>query len=178
LKSIIRICLFAVAGAMFSTGGCSPASPTRIGPSLPPKPTDCEMEIIKRGEKPTRPYRDVGMVALENCPDYRMAPCREWLRKAVCELGGQVVYELEKTRPDSQILSPVTYRVVVAVYVADLPYSLENDPIYKAKMCDPACGEKERCKDGECVPIPEGDCEEAAAKKEETQGQGPERCLE
>ena len=61
---------------------CSPASVSRIGPPVPPRPDDCEIEILDREEKPSRPYRDVGMVSLENCQDYRTPPCSEWLRRA------------------------------------------------------------------------------------------------
>ena len=71
---------------------CSPAKPTRIGPAVVPRPADCELEVMEEGERPTRPYREVGMITLENCQDYRTPPCSGWLQEAACGLGGTIVY--------------------------------------------------------------------------------------
>jgi len=138
---------------------CNPASVSRIGPPVAPRRGDCEIEILDRGEKPSRPYRDVGMVALENCQDYRSLPCSEWLRRAACEVGGQVAYLLDEGRPDPQFqVGPVTFHVMVAAYAADLPMSLEIDPVYRSRTggapCEPDAGVKpkpEELGDGRCL---------------------------
>lgn len=98
---------------------CSPASVTQIGPPLPPRRNDCEIKVLSPGNEPDRPYRDVGMVALANCQDYEQQPCRNWLVKEACMLGGDVAY-LRDEFPERSETGPVTYRVMVAAYLVGL----------------------------------------------------------
>jgi len=81
------------------------------------------MTVLEPGETPDRPIVDIGVVALENCPDYNRGSCIRWLKKAACELGGEVAY-LPDPRPPKDELDAVTYRVQVAVYaVSDVESS-------------------------------------------------------
>jgi hypothetical protein len=108
------------------------------------------------------------MVSLENCQDYNFPPCRTWLEKAVCELGGQVVYEPEEGHRLNEF-GPVTYRLLVAAYVADLRPS-PDDPVFKSRLCDPRCAKDERCIDARCVanvPCAESETTPIPANKEE-----------
>lgn len=109
--------------------------------------------MLEPGQKPTRPYRDVGVVSLSHCQDYRIAPCREWLRRAACRLGGRVAYlddYKRPTDPDDGVVNPVTFHVLVATYIADLYPNMSDDPIYRARACNPPCASGMRCKDGTC----------------------------
>jgi hypothetical protein len=114
------------------------------------------------------------MVALENCQDYRTPPCRNWLADAVCELGGQVAYFSEPDRPESQ-MGPVTFRILVAVYVADLRPDVANDVVMQSRVCDPPCKEGEICKGGQCRSASEADCDKPAPVKNEPK---PDRCTD
>jgi hypothetical protein len=119
------------------------------------------------------------MVELENCQDYRTPPCREWLRKAACELGGQVAYKPVDDNLDAQT-GPVTFRILVATYVGDMRGSIKDDPVYSSRICDPPCGKNEVCLDGTCKP---SDCEEAIKALEKAMEEGreenaPDKCVE
>jgi hypothetical protein len=167
-------CLLAVAAA-----SCSPATTARIGPPVPPRPPDCDLEVLEGDATPSRPYRDVGMVELKNCQDYRTPPCSEWLRRAACELGGQVVYQPLEDNLGAQT-GPVTFRILVAAYVGNVRGSLADDPVYGSRICDPPCGESEVCLNGTCRP---SDCEEAVralekAMQEGSEDSAPDRCVE
>ncbi|MCP4603104.1 MAG: hypothetical protein GY847_21750 [Proteobacteria bacterium] len=177
MRGLIHAWFSIVVAIWLLAGACSPASISRIGPSVPPRQANCEIESLKKGEKPSRPYRDVGMVALENCQDYLTLPCSEWLRKAACELGGQVAYILEGGFPSNQF-GPVTFKVMVAAYVADLRYNLDNDPIYRSRTCSPPCIGDEKCVDGACRPASEADCEVEAAEKKNKENDPVERCTD
>jgi hypothetical protein len=172
-----RTALFAAALAACA---CAPLYVTRIGPQLPPRAEGCTVEILDRGETPARPYRDVGLVTIENCQDYRTPPCRGWLEEAVCGLGGQVAYVSEERRPDPG-LSPAPMRVqaLAAVYVSDLRPDPETDPVLNAGRCDPACEPGTRCVDGECRPAATAGCAGAAEGPATSRPvEGPEKCLE
>jgi hypothetical protein len=99
---------------------CTPVTVSRIGPDVPPRPAGCDVEILDPGRVPDRPHRAVGVVALENCQDYRTEPCRGWLADAACGLGGHVAWIDDSGRPDSG-LGPMVFRVTVGAYVLDLP---------------------------------------------------------
>jgi hypothetical protein len=114
------------------------------------------------------------VVALENCQDYRTEPCRGWLREAACELGGQVAYLPSEGREPSAF-GPVTYRVLVAAYVADLRPEPATDPVTRALTCDPACGAGEVCQHGRCRPA--DDCGGDAGASSTTDPT-PQRCVE
>ncbi|MCK9460578.1 MAG: hypothetical protein M0R80_13145 [Proteobacteria bacterium] len=141
----------AAAALALSFAACAPVSVTRIGPTLPAREAKCAVEVLDRGELPGRPYRDVGLVTIESCEDYRLAPCRGWLEEAVCALGGQVAYVSEERREENPGLAPMRVQVLAAVYVSDLRPDAETDPVLGARACDPPA--------------------EAAAE-------GPEKCLE
>jgi hypothetical protein len=111
---------------------CSPVTVSRIGPDAPSRPAGCAVEVLEPGQLPDRPYRAVGVVALENCQDYRREPCRSWLVDAACGLGGHAAYIDEGGRPDSGIGPPI-FRVTVAAYVFDLPGDASGDP-FAAEM--------------------------------------------
>ncbi len=161
--------------------GCSPAKIVRMGPEIPPRSADCEVDVLKKGAVPPRPYRDIGLVELENCEDYMRLPCRKWLTRAVCKLGGQVAYLPDQGGPvlDSSTLlrsqgghvvdGPVTYRIIIAAYVADLVYDLDTDPVINSRICKPRCKENETCTNGTCKPSE--DCKE---KKGEATGEDPD----
>jgi hypothetical protein len=171
---------------------CSPATSVRIGPKVPERPANCEMEVLKRGETPTRPYRDVGLVELENCQDYDQLPCLKWLVEAACGLGGHVAYLPDNGGGpvlDTAPIMPyeggqlatgtVTYRVLVAAYAAALNHDLENDPVYKSRTCQPACAAGEVCSDGACRRAE--DCDDAvkeAAKVKDPDAFSTGRCTE
>ena len=130
----------AVAIAALLLAGCFSATVSRIGPPVPPRNPDCDIEVLAPGQRPSRPYRDVGMVTLENCQDYMTPPCLGRLEKAACGLGGAVAYFDEDQKPAADIVAPMTYRVLVAAYVADL-VSGEDDPVLGSKKsadCDEA----------------------------------------
>lgn len=136
--------------------GCSAASVSRIGPTLSPRSPDCDVEILEAGTKPTRPYRDVGVVSLKNCQDYRTRPCRDWLAEAVCRLGGHVAYVDEGSNRIGQFgpanqQTTVTYRVMAAAYASEIYGPLGDDPIYRSRTCEPPCGKGKACVDGECA---------------------------
>jgi hypothetical protein len=136
---------------------CSPVTVSRIGPDVPPRPAGCFVEVLDPGRVPDRPHRAVGVVALENCQDYRTEPCRGWLVDATCGLGGHVAWIDEGGRPDSG-LGPMIFRVTVAAYVSDLPTARGDDPFAEemrrrrqAADCDgdhgadPDAGAVDRC---------------------------------
>ncbi len=153
--------------------GCTPATISRIGPPLDPRSADCDVELLEEGEKPSRPYRDVGMVTLENCQDYTTRPCVTWLNEAACQLGGSVAYLPEEQRPTSDmVVAPMTFRVMVAVYVADL-ITTRDDAVLNSRKCDPPCGAGKRCGNLECVSA-DADCGEPSKKEEEP----ADKCLE
>lgn len=115
---------------------CSPASISRIGPPLPARLAECDIEILDPGAAPERPYRDVGVVTLQNCQDFRTRPCRDWLVEAACGLGGQVAYiHADARRADSPVVEPMRFRVMVAAYASDLRPDMANDPVAKALAC-------------------------------------------
>jgi hypothetical protein len=162
---------------LWSAGvSCSPVSISRMGPAVTPRPSDCEIDVLAEGALPSRPYRDLGVVALKNCQDYKSGLCLRWLTEAACQLGGQVAYLPKEGGPvvDSQPVlteqggalvtsDSVTYRILIAAYVADLNYHLADDPVYKAMVCDPHCKEGETCSDGKCKPSE--DCPASKEKK-------------
>ncbi|MDD5308611.1 MAG: hypothetical protein PHU25_14935 [Deltaproteobacteria bacterium] len=136
--------------AAFVLAACSPAAIVHIGPPLPARPSGCGVEVLKDGT-PSRPYRDVGLVELSNCQDYRVPPCRLWLEDAACELGGQVAYLPSEGRTQSG-MGPVTFRVMVAAYLFELRPDPDANPVDKALSCRDAgvpAGEAapERCRD-------------------------------
>ena len=158
---------------------CAPLSVTRIGPALPPRTGDCAVEILEPGEIPQRPYRDVGMVTIESCQDYRTPPCRLWLEEAVCGLGGQVAYVSDAHRPDAGF-SPMRAQVLAAVYVSDLRPE-PGDPLLRSRTCDPACAAGSECVDGECAPAGAAGkpCDEESPKPAAAlPAEGPQKCLE
>jgi hypothetical protein len=99
---------------------CSPATISRIGPTLTPREPDCDVEVLPPGEKPTNAHRDIGMVSLQNCQEYHVNPCRKWLTDAVCQMGGHVAYLPDPIPPRNEF-DAVNYRVMVAVYVISGP---------------------------------------------------------
>jgi hypothetical protein len=140
----------ALAAAAFLLVACSPAAIVRIGPPLPARPAGCGIEVLAEGA-PSRPYRDVGLVELSNCEDYRDPPCRLWLEDAACELGGQVAYLPAEGRTQSGI-GPVTFRVMVAAYLSKLRPDPETNPVDRALSCRDAGAPEgepapERCRD-------------------------------
>jgi len=169
----------AIAAAALSLCACVPLHVTRIGPALGPRAADCTVEVLGRGEVPSRPYRDVGLVTIENCQDYRTAPCRRWLEEAVCGLGGQVAYVSEERRPDPG-LSPMREMILAAVYVSDLRPDSETDPVLGSRVCDPPCGPGSACVDGACAPAGSTGCAGGEKKPASTGApvEGPEKCLE
>jgi hypothetical protein len=154
---------------------CVPVSIARIGPAVSAKKPGCDIEILPSGESPSRPYRDLGVVTLENCQDYEMRPCSDWLVDAACELGGQVAYLPEEggMPRDEFVVMPMTYRVIVSAYVADLRVPIEDNPVAKSRICSPECTGDESCVDGECRQPP--DCDKEEAKPKEIQA---EKCME
>ncbi|MBN2340607.1 MAG: hypothetical protein JXX29_07880 [Deltaproteobacteria bacterium] len=132
-----RIIVFIVLS--FVVAACAPATSSRIGPSMTPKSEDCEIEILKEGEVPDRPYRDVGIVSLKNCPDYATAPCRQWLTREACLLGGDVAYgatdPTRDGRPD-QLAGDVTYTVTIGAYVSHVVPE-KDDPVLNATPAEP-----------------------------------------
>jgi hypothetical protein len=132
--------------------GCSPAVISRIGPAVPARGESCGIELLEPGELPQRPYRDVGVVSLENCQDYRDPPCRGWLTEAACELGGQVAYVPDETLRDG--FGAMTCTVTVAAYVADLRPDPENDPVLGAERRElvPDCDSVEIAGSNEPLP--------------------------
>jgi hypothetical protein len=156
---LFAICFHAL--LLFGTA-CTPAKIVRMGPKIPPRPADCDIEVLKKGVEPSRPYRDVGLVELEHCEDYLRLPCRKWLIQAGCKLGGQVAYLPEEGGPvldtatvvrsqSAHIVDgPVTYRIIIAAYVADLDYDLDTDPVVNSRRCKPTCKENETCVNGRC----------------------------
>jgi len=172
-----RISLFATA---LSASACAPLNVAHIGPQLEPRGAGCTVEILDRGEVPNRPYRDVGLVTIENCQDYRTAPCRGWLEEAACGLGGQVAYVSEDRRPDSGLSPAMRVQVLVAVYVSDLRPEPETDPVLGSRTCDPECAEGSTCEGGECKPTGKAGCTGGEQKPSHTGPpvEGPEKCLE
>ena len=149
---------------IFMVAACSPSSISRIGPTVPRRPADCDVAILEKGETPPRPYRDVGVVALDNCQDYRSLPCRKWLEEAVCELGGHVAYLPEEGGPKREF-GPVTFRIIAAAYIAALPYDFEDSPVYKSRTCKPQCKSDEACVDGACQKTVAADCQGQVEKE-------------
>jgi len=138
----------AVAAAL-SLAACAPLTVARIGPPLAPREAGCAIEVLERGEVPARPYRDVGMVTVESCQDYRAAPCRGWIEEAACRLGGQVAYVAEERRPDPG-LAPMRAQVLIAAYVNDLRPDPAPDPEPGAQPCAapaPADAAPEKCRE-------------------------------
>lgn len=151
--------------------GCSPVFVSRIGPPVEPRDPGCELELLEEGQTPSRPYRDVGLVEVDNCQDYRFSPCRDWLEQAACELGGHVIYPPADPPPANDFTSPLRFRLLVAAYVSELRPDPESDIIFNAVRCDPPCADGERCVGGRCAPAE--DCDEPAPDA----GQ-PDRCVE
>jgi hypothetical protein len=152
---------------------CSPVTISRIGPPVSPRDPDCDLEVLEEGETPSRPYRDLGVVRLDNCQDYRTPPCRTWLAEAACELGGHVAYLAEDGRPQTDF-APLTFRVLVAAYIADMRPDPDSDVVLQALTCDPPCQAGEVCSGGSCLPADEG-CDEPG---ETDGGEAPDRCVE
>jgi hypothetical protein len=137
-----------------AVAACSPAAVTRIGPPLAPRQNDCAVEVLEDGSAPTRPYRDVGMVTLQNCQDPLTLPCRRWLEEAVCGLGGTVAYLPEHQRPRADLPAPMTFAVMAAVYVADLFPSAETDAVLGSRAGEQDCEEDAGLREepaGKCV---------------------------
>jgi hypothetical protein len=161
--------------------GCAPVTVARIGPALAPRQERCEIEVLDRGQTPQRPYRDVGLVTVETCEDYRTPPCRAWIEEAACRLGGQIVYTDENPRPASPASPALRAQVLVAAYVSDLRPDPETDAVLRSRTCDPPCGAGQRCVNRECVaadaPCPAGELKtpETAAPP---MAEPAEKCLE
>jgi hypothetical protein len=155
-----------------ATTACSPVFVSRIGPPVPARDPGCELELLEEGQLPDRPYRDVGMVELDNCQDYRTPPCRTWLEEAACELGGNVIYPPQDPPPRNDFTAPLRFRLMVAAYVTALRPDPEKDIIFNAVRCDPPCEEDERCVGGSCKPAE--DCDDLDTEAEEQ----PDRCVE
>ena len=155
-----------------ATAACSPVFVSRIGPPVPPRDPGCDLELLEEGQLPNRPYRDVGMVELDNCQDYRTPPCRTWLEEAACELGGHVIYPPEDPPPRNDFTAPLRFRLFVAAYVSALRPDPDSDIIFNAVRCDPPCADDERCVGGNCKPAE--DCDEPDTAAEEQ----PDRCVE
>jgi len=128
---------------VLAIGGCLPVSATRIGPPRPARDAGCEVEFVTAGE-PTRPYRDVGGLTVQNCQDWQAAPCREWIREAACGLGGEVVYQLADQRPTALVASEaMTVRVIVAAW-AGSPANASGSGCEEPVEARPTAG---RCED-------------------------------
>ena len=148
-----------IAALLLLPAGCAPTKISRIGPTVPPRGEGCGIQVLDPGAEPDRPYRDVGMVTLEACQDYRTPPCRGRLTDAACELGGHAAYLPEGGgRPRGPVVDKVDYRVLVAAFVADLRVPIEENPVARSRICDPPCGADELCRDGACQPA--DDCGE------------------
>ena len=117
---------------------------SRIGPTLPPREPDCEVEVLDPGKTPFHAHRDIGMVSLQNCQEYHVNPCRQWLIDAVCQMGGQVAY-LSDPEPPRNDFDPVNFRVMVAVYVIGGPAGAAGGPVEGCEEPDPEASEMERC---------------------------------
>ena len=119
-------------------------------------------------------------MTIENCQDYRTAPCRGWLEEAACGLGGQVAYVSEDRRPDSGLSPAMRVQVLVAVYVSDLRPDPETDPVLGSRICDPPCGAGSTCEGGECKPAVTAGCAGGGEKPAQASPpvEGPEKCLE
>jgi hypothetical protein len=167
---VARIAVLLIASAAASIA-CSPVFVARIGPPVPARDPGCDLELLEEGELPDRPYRDVGLVELENCQDYRTPPCRNWLEEAACELGGHVIYLPEDAPPRNDFTAPMRYRVLVAAYVSALRPE-PDDIVFTAVRCDPPCAEGERCVGGACEPAE--DCDEPDTEAEDP----PDKCVE
>ena len=139
----LLVSLFFALGAGVS---CSPVTSSRIGPAVPEKHPDCDMAVLAPGKTPDRPYRDVGMVFLKNCPEYDQGGCRKWLVAEACRLGGDVIYapngNTQAGKPESNstqfMPGDVTWTLTVAAYVSELAPS-DDDPVLNstpAKPCD------------------------------------------
>ncbi len=166
-------------GCVLLVAACSPTRIARIGPPLPPKPPTCDVEVLEDDAVPSKPYRDVGMVELTNCQDYRDPPCLNWLTKAVCELGGDVAYKPEDDNLDANT-GTINFRLMVAAYVGDIRSDFGSNKVFDPTKCNPRCGEEEVCLDGKCQPK---DCEAAAEalKKALEEGKEPDvdgKCVE
>lgn len=151
---------------------CSPVFVAHIGPPVPPRDPGCDLELLEEGQLPDRPYRDVGLVELDNCQDFRTPPCRGWLEEAACELGGHVIYLPEDPPPRNDFTSPLRFRLLVAAYVSALRPDPESDIIFNAVKCDPPCAADEKCVGGECKPAE--DCDEHGSDTEDQL----EKCVE
>ncbi|MBN2526506.1 MAG: hypothetical protein JXR76_08930 [Deltaproteobacteria bacterium] len=128
----------AIVGASLAMG-CAPVTSTRIGPPVSPKSEDCDMEILEAGKTPTRPYRDVGMVSLKNCPEYDTGACKKWLRQEACRLGGDVVYLPHKGSVDDRpetLAGGVTYTLTVAAYVGQMAPT-KDDAVLNSTPAEP-----------------------------------------
>jgi len=162
----------AALGLAVVIAACSPVFVSRIGPPVPPRDQGCDLELLEEGQLPDRPYRDVGMVELDNCQDYRTPPCRGWLEEAACELGGHVIYLPEDPPPRNDFTSPLRFRLMVAAYVSALRPDPDKDIIFGAVKCDPPCAEGERCEGGACKP--DADCDDPDTDAEDP----PDKCVE
>lgn len=118
---------------------CAPVTSSRIGPPVSPKSENCDIEILTEGEVPNRPYRDVGVVSLSNCQDYMAGPCKNWLIKEACKLGGDVAYPAEDLKRDGRpdnLAGTITVSVTVGAYVNHVVPG-DNDPVLNASPAEP-----------------------------------------
>lgn len=131
------ICLFVL------VSGCAPVTVTRIGPPVKPKKEDCPIALLEDGKTPDRPYRDVGVLVLKNCPDYHLEGCRKWVFREACKLGGDLVYDpvdsASAVNAEHPIAGIVSWRFTVAAYVGSLPPE-KDDPVLNSKPAAP-CSE-------------------------------------
>jgi len=175
--AVLRVSPFLVFSAAVA---CAPVSVSHIGPRLAPREEKCAVEVLDKGETPGRPYRDIGLVTVETCEDYRMPPCRTWIVEEACKMGGQIAYVEESARPNAPTVAPLRARVLIAAYVSDLRPDPETDPLLRSRTCEPACGAGMRCVNRECVPSGDADCAAKELKTpEKTEASQPsEKCLE
>ncbi len=100
--------------------------------------------MLEPGATPERPIVDIGVVALKNCQEYTAGPCIKWLKKAACELGGEVAY-LPDPAPPRDDFDATNFRVLVAVYTistVDPPEGVCVEPTEaSAEPADADCGE-------------------------------------
>lgn len=176
LATCVRNRILAMVSAALFLPACSPVTISRIGQQQQPRTSGCEIEVLKKGEKPSRPYKDVGVVALENCYDYTTPPCLGWLENAACELGGHVAYMTEERREPSPF-DPVVYRVMVAAYLSEMEPHHSVDRELRSRMCNPECEEGEICRDGQCIVSSGTDCDRSVSARSQDE-QASDRCYE
>jgi hypothetical protein len=89
------------------------------------------------------------MVTLDNCQDYRHRPCRDWLVRAACELGGQVAYVQESTMAAPEV-AQMRFQVMVGAYAGGW-LGDPSDPLLRSRTCEPTCGPGQVCQNRTCV---------------------------